>query len=73
VTRTIQRGQDRGEFRADADAAVLASLVLAVMDGLQVQWLLDPEQDMVRRFDIFVEMVRTFLAPRTPDTDVSGQ
>ena len=63
VTRTIQQGQDRGEFRADADAAVLASLVLAVMDGLQVQWLLDPEQDMVRRFETFVEMVTTFLAP----------
>ncbi|MET7422549.1 helix-turn-helix domain-containing protein [Dactylosporangium sp. NPDC005555] len=63
TTRAVQRGQDSGEFRADADAATLAALVLAVMDGLQIQWLLDPELDMATRFAVFVDMMKRFLAP----------
>lgn len=63
TTRAIQRGQDSGEFRADADAATLAALVLAVMDGLQIQWLLDPDLDMATRFAVFVDMMKRFLAP----------
>ncbi|UWP86277.1 TetR/AcrR family transcriptional regulator [Dactylosporangium fulvum] len=66
TTRAIQRGQDRGEFRTDADAAELASLVLAVMDGLQIQWLLCPEIDMSTRFATFVDMMKRFLAPDPP-------
>src|SRR3954452_1131811 len=36
----------------EADAVLAANLVIAVMDGLQVQWLLDPEVDMEASFAV---------------------
>lgn len=39
----IQRDQDLGRIRSDLDPMDLASLSIAASDGLQVQWLLDPD------------------------------
>lgn len=42
---------------SDGDALRAASLVLAVMDGLQLQWLLDPDQvDMAEAFTLFARL-----------------
>ncbi|GAA5166192.1 TetR/AcrR family transcriptional regulator [Amycolatopsis dongchuanensis] len=64
VRRAIAQGQDTGEFRTDVDAAVLANLVLAMLDGLQIQWLLDRDQDMTAAFEAFVRILLEHLAPR---------
>jgi AcrR family transcriptional regulator len=40
---SIAADQRAGRIRADVDATDLASLAIAASDGLQVQWLLDPE------------------------------
>ena len=40
---------------ADIDPDIAARLVIAVMDGLQIQWLLDPSQDMSVAYDDFVK------------------
>lgn len=46
----IQSRQDAGEVPASLDADDLASLMVAAADGLQLQWLLQPEKvDMPRR------------------------
>ncbi len=37
-----------------ADATRIATLVAAVMDGLQTQWLLDRELDMVAHLELFL-------------------
>jgi AcrR family transcriptional regulator len=42
----IRGEQERGEFPADLDPEAFATILIAVVDGLQVQWLLDPDQDM---------------------------
>src|SRR5512136_2148744 len=39
----LQAGQERGEIRADLPAAELAAFLIAMMDGLQIQWLYEPE------------------------------
>jgi AcrR family transcriptional regulator len=62
ITRALEQGQEAGEFRADVDASVVASLVMAVMDGLQVQWLLDEDVDMSSRFGVFMNLIREYLA-----------
>ena len=41
-------------------------MLLAVMDGLQIQWLLDPEIDMVASFDAFATLIRDQLAVQPP-------
>jgi AcrR family transcriptional regulator len=43
----IQADRDRGRVRGDGDTAVLAKRVVALWDGLQLQWLLDPREDMI--------------------------
>jgi AcrR family transcriptional regulator len=40
----IRRKQAAGEFPNSLDPRTAASLVIAAADGLQLQWLLDPEQ-----------------------------
>jgi len=50
----IKEAQGQGRIRADINIEQLGLLVMAMMDGLQLQWLLDPEQvDMAEAFDTF--------------------
>ncbi|MFM2077074.1 MAG: hypothetical protein RJA49_964 [Actinomycetota bacterium] len=41
TTRSFQRARDEGALRAGVDPGVAAAQLTALMDGLQVQWLLD--------------------------------
>ena len=53
------------QIRPEVDLEELASLMMAVMDRLQVQWLLDPDNvNMVTSFKLFTEIVAGYLAPR---------
>lgn len=54
LAEQIRRSQDAGEIRRDLDAAAAAQLLLAVMDGLQVQWLYDENVDMVGPLDTLI-------------------
>jgi hypothetical protein len=47
--------QAAGRVRPGVDATHLAATVLAVWDGLQLQWLLDPTVDAVTAFSAFLE------------------
>lgn len=58
----LRAGQEAGEIRADIDPAHAARLISAVMDGIQLQWLLDESVDMV---PLFQEFVRGYLRPGT--------
>jgi AcrR family transcriptional regulator len=58
LTRRIEASQAAGRTPADIDATDAASLVIAASDGLQVQWLLDPETVDVRRS---LELLERFL------------
>jgi AcrR family transcriptional regulator len=59
----LRRGQASGEVRADIDPEHAARLISAVMDGIQLQWLLDESVDMVPLFD---EFVTRYLHPAAP-------
>lgn len=55
----LQEAQARGEIRNDLPAEDLVILLFAMMDGLQVQWLYEPEQiPMARLFAHFLRFVR---------------
>ena len=41
----VKLQQDDGRIRPDLDADQVAALVIAASDGLQTQWLLDPDVD----------------------------
>ena len=59
----LRRGQESGEVRADIDPEHAARLISAVMDGIQLQWLLDESVDMV---PLFEEFVTRYLHPAAP-------
>jgi AcrR family transcriptional regulator len=53
---------DDGAIPADLDVDQLSSLIFAVMDGLQIQWLLDPEKvNMTDSFSLFTKLLHGYL------------
>jgi len=57
--QAITQAQQAGEVRSDISPATLAALIFAMMDGLQVQWLLEPENiDMSGLFRVMINMLR---------------
>jgi AcrR family transcriptional regulator len=51
---SIRQSQDDGTIRPDLDAYLVAQVLLAVMDGLQIQWLYDEHADMVAALDLLI-------------------
>src|SRR4051812_17211259 len=54
---TTLREDEQARRLPDRDADALASLIVAVMNGLQTQWLLDPQFDMAPAFRIFTDLL----------------
>lgn len=44
VGRHVERSQEHGAIRPEVDAPDVAALIVAASDGLQLQWLLDPDE-----------------------------
>lgn len=58
IARVVQC-QQSGQIRADIPAEDLMVMLLAMMDGLQVQWLLEPEKiNMTRLFNQFIQLLK---------------
>jgi len=59
VTQAIARAQQDGEVRSDIPAETLGVLIFALMDGLQIQWLLEPEKiSMSGMFQVLMDMLK---------------
>jgi AcrR family transcriptional regulator len=67
----LRQAQSQGQVRDDIPAEDLAVLVYALMDGLQIQWLYEPDKvNMTRLFEHFTKLVRKPSdAPRHPSTN----
>jgi AcrR family transcriptional regulator len=59
MAEAIMQAQQEGEIRSDIPAETLVVMIFAMMDGLQVQWLLEPEKiSMSGVFRVLVDMLR---------------
>jgi AcrR family transcriptional regulator len=47
----LRAAQDRGELSSSLDATTVATILLAAADGLQTQWMLDPDIDMAGQLE----------------------
>lgn len=56
-TRTLAAAQAASTIRSDQRPEVLATLFIAAMDGLQIQWLLDPAIDMATHLRAMVTLL----------------
>ena len=61
MARDLRAGQASGEIRDDIDLRLLVQIIVAVMDGLQNQWLLDDDVDMLAGFQLFHDLLVTAL------------
>jgi AcrR family transcriptional regulator len=69
--RTVEQFEQekaRGDLAPNADSELISRLLLAMMDGLQIQWLLDPSVDMYRAFSAFVDLLAVALSGESADT-----
>ena len=57
LTRALGELRDQGSLRQGVDPAVYAALIVATMDGLQVQWLLDPTIDMTAHLETLIQLL----------------
>lgn len=55
----LRSEQEAGRVRDGVDARMLARLAVAVADGMQVQWMLDPSADMGDAIEAFWSLIRT--------------
>lgn len=62
VADGIRRGQVEGRFRADLDAADKAVQVIAMLNGMETSWLLDPSTPVARIFREYVNSLRCELS-----------
>jgi AcrR family transcriptional regulator len=69
LTDAVRTGQHRGEIQPDAPVTAIVHTTIAVMDGLQQQWLLNPDRvSMVKEFAAHVAALRARWAAATPAT-----
>jgi AcrR family transcriptional regulator len=67
LAAALLAGVDAGEIRPDTDSDAVAAEIIAMMDGLQVQWLLNPDQvDMARLFAHYIETLRAAIQTTPP-------
>ena len=68
VSEGLQQAQADGTCAADAPVERIARVTVAVLDGLQIQWLMDPEGvDMAGDFAAFVRTVRERWGTGAPE------
>ena len=71
--RDIAHEQGAGRLPADIDAQVVARLLLAILDGLELQHLLDPESgDIAGPLEAFFALLRG-SAPASEPQPLSTQ
>ncbi|MDP9183204.1 MAG: TetR/AcrR family transcriptional regulator, partial [Actinomycetota bacterium] len=58
IAAALAQGKKDGDVGEDVDVGMAASLLIAIMDGLQMQWLLNEEFDMLAAFDTFLSTFR---------------
>ena len=55
TTERIARDSTEGRISSTIDPATASRIMLAVMDGLQIQWLLDPSLEMEAAYNDFID------------------
>lgn len=61
----LAAGIDKGELRPDVPLEDLASALIALMDGIQLQWIYDRDVDMQGAYGLIAAVLKDSLAPTT--------
>ena len=58
VTSAVRAGQNAGAVDPALDPALFARMLVALVDGMQLQWLLDPDVDMTAPVQALFDLIR---------------
>lgn len=58
-TADFRQMQEDGRLRRDIDPEQLSSVLLAISDGMQIQWLYDPSRDMAEHVELVTRLAIT--------------
>jgi AcrR family transcriptional regulator len=64
-TQNLRDAQEKHALAPGIDPEALANVLIAALDGLQFQWLLDESVDMSASYAALSEIIRSGGAPRT--------
>ena len=64
IATAIIDGASDGDFEPPVDVVGIASAIIAVMDGLQIQWLYDP--DSVNMSEVTCRAINALVRPAVP-------
>jgi AcrR family transcriptional regulator len=67
IATALEEARVQGDLKEGLDAAEAARLIVSVMDGLQIQMLLDPQVDRLAAFDTYLEQFLAQNAARDYD------
>lgn len=71
--KTLRRAQAEGAIRSDVDPQEIAKEIIATLDGLRLQWLLDPAKvNLKRSLSAYARRVAAGLAPTRSGDDTSA-
>lgn len=59
----LAAGIEKGELRPDVPLEDLASALIALMDGIQLQWIYDRDVDMQTAYGLIAAVLKDSLAP----------
>jgi AcrR family transcriptional regulator len=65
VAEIIRRGQRAGQYRADMDATVKATEIIAFINGMETTWLLDPSIPITEVFKEYAEALAREFTPQS--------
>jgi AcrR family transcriptional regulator len=68
IAAALEEAQVRGELKESLDTVEAARLFVSVMDGLQIQLLLNPSVDRLAALDTFIEQFLTHNVARDYDS-----
>ncbi|BCI54359.1 TetR family transcriptional regulator [Mycolicibacterium litorale] len=72
VADIIRRGQRAGRYRQDLNPVTKAVEILAFVNGMETQWLLDPSIPLAEVFKEYAEMLaRDFSPEPTPHEEIT--
>jgi hypothetical protein len=67
LAERLRAEQTAGRIRSDADPAAVAREIIATLDGLRLQWLLDPgEVNLKQALSAYAARITAGLAPPKP-------
>jgi AcrR family transcriptional regulator len=67
ITQFLLEAKTAGHLTPGVEPEALANVLIAVMDGLQFQWLLDPAVDMSAGYATLAGMIRAAVPTGPPD------